>query len=435
MSTSYAVRVNQLAKSYIIAHEDRPTTLGEAINNRIRQPLKKRTKEEFWALRDVSFDIGQGEVVGIIGRNGAGKSTLLKILSRIVSPTKGHIEMRGRVGSLLEVGTGFHAELTGRENIFLNGSILGMRHREIERHFDAIVDFSGVEQFLDTPVKRYSSGMYVRLAFAVAAHLRSDILIIDEVLAVGDAEFQKKCLGKMQSIATGEGRTILFVSHNMTSVHALCRRCVLLNKGLVAFDGNCEEATEYYLALLKGEQAGRDSDGDSLPTLTPGEYDLIVHDNPYGKKSLIQQILLRNGRGEVTNQFPMGSALSIEVVVQGTNDFNNLCLVLTFQTMEGDTLTYVATHMTPPRTALVRAGGQHFRFDIASLPLTPGTYKIDFLLLHTEGTQKVKLDRIAEIVKFKVNPADVLQSGYVFSELDGQIYLDAKWECTPLPAS
>jgi len=202
-------------------------------------------QEEFWALKDVSFDIKRGEVAGIIGRNGAGKSTLLKILSRITEPTKGRIEIDGRVASLLEVGTGFHPELTGRENIFLNGAILGMHQSEIRRKFDEIVDFAEVERFLDTPVKRYSSGMYVRLAFAVAAHLEPEILIIDEVLAVGDSDFQKKCLGKMKDVAHG-GRTVLFVSHNMSAVRNLCSRGLLMVKGQKLFDGTAEQAIAEY---------------------------------------------------------------------------------------------------------------------------------------------------------------------------------------------
>jgi lipopolysaccharide transport system ATP-binding protein len=186
-----------------------------------------------WSLKDINFDIEKGDAVGIIGRNGAGKSTLLKVLSRVTSPTTGSVKLKGRIASLLEVGTGFHPELTGRENIFLNGAILGMRKVEIKKHFDAVVDFAGVERYIDTPVKRYSSGMYVRLAFAVAAHLESEILIVDEVLAVGDAEFQKKCIGKMSDVSKGEGRTVLFVSHNMAAVTNLCNRSILLKHGMI----------------------------------------------------------------------------------------------------------------------------------------------------------------------------------------------------------
>lgn len=210
-----------------------------------------------WSLRDINFDINQGDAVGIIGKNGAGKSTLLKLLSRVTNPTDGRIKVKGRIASLLEVGTGFHPELTGRENIFLNGAILGMRKNEIKRKLDEIIEFSGVERYIDTPVKRYSSGMYVRLAFAVAAHLESEILIVDEVLAVGDAEFQKKCLGKMQDISTGEGRTVLFVSHNMSAVSRLCSKGILINKGMVQMTGDAESVIETYLKNAVGENAER----------------------------------------------------------------------------------------------------------------------------------------------------------------------------------
>jgi lipopolysaccharide transport system ATP-binding protein len=245
-----AISVRGLSKAYTIRHNaPSHTTLAEAIVDRIRHPIHRGEKEVFWALKDVSFDVACGEVIGVIGRNGAGKSTLLKILSRITEPTAGEVDLYGRVGSLLEVGTGFHQELTGRENIFLNGSILGMTRGEIKKQFDAIVDFAGVEKFLDTPVKRYSSGMYVRLAFAVAAHLRSEIMVVDEVLAVGDAEFQKKCLGKMKDVASG-GRTVLFVSHNMQSIALLCGSAICLRNGGIASFGAVTEAVENYLAAL-----------------------------------------------------------------------------------------------------------------------------------------------------------------------------------------
>ncbi|WP_291301875.1 ABC transporter ATP-binding protein [Desulfovibrio sp. MES5] len=233
------ISVEGLGKSYTIRHEGQTPykSLREEIFKLPKRLLHKgsQSQEEFWALKDVNFDIMPGDRVGIIGRNGAGKSTLLKLLSRITEPTTGRITLRGRVASLLEVGTGFHPELTGRENIFLNGAILGMSRAEVRRKFDEIVDFAGVEKFLDTPVKRYSSGMYVRLAFAVAAHLEPEILIVDEVLAVGDIDFQKKCLGKMEGIGK-EGRTVLFVSHNLSSVQQLCNRAVLLRNGLVVMD-------------------------------------------------------------------------------------------------------------------------------------------------------------------------------------------------------
>lgn len=254
------IRVDGLGKKYIIGHQsnERYTALRDVITRsakgfvrtagdmlRGRPVYSGDELEEFWALRDVSFEIKHGDVVGIIGRNGAGKSTLLKILSRITEPSEGRVEVKGRVASLLEVGTGFHPELTGRENIYLNGAILGMKRNEIRRKFDEIVDFSGVEKFLDTPVKRYSSGMYVRLAFAIAAHLEPEILVVDEVLAVGDAEFQKKCLGKMHDVA-GHGRTVLFVSHNMAAVRQLCPNAVLLSNGRLLAMGTTSEIVDQY---------------------------------------------------------------------------------------------------------------------------------------------------------------------------------------------
>ncbi len=245
-SSDLAVSVRGLSKSYTIAHESQKHTLAsEALLHGLRNIGKKSTSETFWALQDVSFEINKGDVVGIIGRNGAGKSTLLKVLSRITEPTAGKIDLYGRVGSLLEVGTGFHPELTGRENVYLNGAILGMSKREIASHFDAIVEFAEVEKFLDTPVKRYSSGMYVRLAFAVAAHLNPEILIVDEVLAVGDVAFQKKCLGKMQDVAS-HGRTVIFVSHNMAAVRQLCRSGIVLEAGRVRYIGDISKSIEVY---------------------------------------------------------------------------------------------------------------------------------------------------------------------------------------------
>lgn len=256
------IKVENLSKKYLIAHQQRQGKRYKALRDvlaekaksllqfgRNRNPKENNSREEFWALKDVSFEIKRGEAVGIIGRNGAGKSTLLKLLSRITEPTKGRIEMEGRVSSLLEVGTGFHPELTGRENIYLNGAILGMGRDQIRKQFDQIVAFSETEKFLDTPVKRYSSGMYMRLAFAVAAHLEPEILIVDEVLAVGDAQFQKKCIGKMQSSSACEGRTVLFVSHNLSAISQLCSRAIYLDKGSVTVAGSTAEVIKHYLNL------------------------------------------------------------------------------------------------------------------------------------------------------------------------------------------
>jgi ABC-type polysaccharide/polyol phosphate transport system, ATPase component len=273
------IEIDGLGKKYLIRHAERYLTLRDKIadlcrapfNNAKRKEASHLMKQDFWALSDISFDVKLGETVGIIGRNGAGKTTLLKILSRITYPTKGRVKLYGRVASLLEVGTGFHPELSGRENIFFNGSILGMRKREIREKFDAIVDFADVERFIDTPVKRYSSGMQLRLAFAVAAHLEPEILIVDEVLAVGDAVFQKKCLGKMSEVVR-DGRTVFFVSHNMAAVQKLCSRCILLDSGRVKMDGDVNAVINAYLNMgvqRSGERIWdiKDAPGDDVVRL------------------------------------------------------------------------------------------------------------------------------------------------------------------------
>jgi len=257
---STIIKVENLGKSYFIGHQrERYVALRDVLANKARQVASKTKNilsggqliagneiEEFWALKDINFEVNQGDRVGIIGRNGAGKSTLLKVLSRITEPTTGRIKLKGRVASLLEVGTGFHPELSGRENIYLNGAILGMSQVEVRKKFDEIVDFAGVEKFLDTPVKRYSSGMYVRLAFAVAAHLEPEILIVDEVLAVGDAEFQKKCLGKMEDVSKNHGRTVLFVSHNMGAISQLCNTGLLIDSGNISYVGKISDTINQY---------------------------------------------------------------------------------------------------------------------------------------------------------------------------------------------
>ncbi len=311
---SKIIQVENLSKKYIIGHQQLigKKTFREAIHQSIgnlgskfTHPFSKNISsnspyEEFWALKEINFEVEQGDRIGIIGRNGAGKSTLLKVLSRITEPTTGKITIKGRVASLLEVGTGFNGELTGRENIFLNGAILGMHRAEIKQKFDEIVDFSGVENFLDTPVKRYSSGMYVRLAFAVAAHLEPEILVVDEVLAVGDAEFQKKCLGKMQDVSQKGGRTVIFVSHNMAAVGDLCGRAVLLEQGLIKFVGTQTEAISEYQRSFSANQASlkdrtdrkgsgevrvvgiefRDIEGHTIDNVVCGQdFDVVFHFN------------------------------------------------------------------------------------------------------------------------------------------------------------
>jgi len=257
----------------------------------------KGGSEYVWSLKDINFEIEKGDAVGIIGRNGAGKSTLLKLLSRVTKPTTGHFEVNGRIASLLEVGTGFNPEMTGRENIFLNGAILGMRRQEIKRKFDEIVDFAGVERYIDTPVKRYSSGMYVRLAFAVAAHLESEILIVDEVLAVGDAEFQKKCLGKMGDVSKGEGRTVLFVSHNIGAVKTLCQKGIYLKNGLLNYEGEIEDAIYKYL---------QDTHGNIGVPISERQ------DKAGNKKVEVLDVAFKNSLGQYTSEILSGDQLTIE---------------------------------------------------------------------------------------------------------------------------
>lgn len=276
-NSQLAIRVDHLGKQYRIGMAPvKYQTLRDSIVNAVSAPIRRIRRglapsgeegvDVIWALRDVSFNVEQGQVLGVIGRNGAGKSTLLKVLSRVTEPTEGEVEIRGRVGSLLEVGTGFHPELTGRENIFLNGAILGMKRTEIEGKFDEIVEFSGVEKFIDTPVKRYSSGMYLRLAFAVAAHLEPEILVVDEVLAVGDAEFQRKCLGKMSDVAQ-EGRTVLFVSHDMSAILRLTEEAIVLDKGQIVYRAPTVDAVDYYMVSGFSEAGERKWDADEIPAL------------------------------------------------------------------------------------------------------------------------------------------------------------------------
>jgi lipopolysaccharide transport system ATP-binding protein len=282
--------------------------------------VTRHSSEDFWALKDVSFEVKQGEVLGIIGRNGAGKSTLLKILSRITEPTEGRARIKGRVASLLEVGTGFHPELTGRENIFLNGAILGMTRAEIKKKFDEIVAFAEVEKFLDTPVKRYSSGMYVRLAFAVAAHLEPEILIVDEVLAVGDAQFQKKCLGKMQDVSTKEGRTVLFVSHNMAAVKKLCGRGLLFAGGKIESAGPMEQVVERYL-----------SSGSQTERIISWELELA----PKSSEFIMHSIRLADGNGDTSLPLTTAKPLVVEIEYTVLVAIRNLRIVLVMQTTDG----------------------------------------------------------------------------------------------------
>lgn len=295
--------------------EDPYLKIGESNDRR-----KKGESDYVWSLKDINFEIGQGDAVGIIGRNGAGKSTLLKILSKVTKPTTGNIKVNGRIASLLEVGTGFNPEMTGRENIYLNGAILGMRKNEITRKLDEIIDFSGVERYIDTPVKRYSSGMYVRLAFAVAAHLESEILIVDEVLAVGDAEFQKKCLGKMGDVSKGEGRTVLFVSHNMGAIKSLCNNGILLENGALNLLGNCNDVIDKYLSY--GNDVERVAKWSETDYPTTDEVEL-------------HSILLTDKFGRVDNLLTTTDDLKVEISYKIKKPIRDLRVALSLVTNEG----------------------------------------------------------------------------------------------------
>jgi lipopolysaccharide transport system ATP-binding protein len=326
-----------------------------------REPMQGDEVEEFWALKDINFKVNEGEVVGIIGRNGAGKSTLLKILSRITEPTKGRITLRGRVASLLEVGTGFHPELTGRENIFLNGAILGMHRAEIRRKFDEIVDFAGIERFLDTPIKRYSSGMYVRLAFAVAAHLEPEILIIDEVLAVGDAEFQRKCLGKMNDVARQEGRTVLFVSHNMGALGSICPSAIWLDRGAIREHGPAQTVIAKYLS-------GRTSGQDRFVQLATLQRPSYAEDDRLRLKSFewLSDLPLRHGE-------PILARISFETRAPVLA----VSVAIGFSALEGiRLLSYETDFQGGIRPDLSTPGSYSVDVAIDALPLAPDVYNL-----------------------------------------------------------
>ncbi len=352
-----AISVSGLGKEY---------RLGATVSGSLRELLaapaqwfrKKPEPESFWALKDVSFDINPGEVVGVIGRNGAGKSTLLKLMSRITSPSVGSIALRGRLTSLLEVGTGFHPELTGRENIFLNGAIMGMGKREIARKFDEIVAFAEVERFLDTPVKRYSSGMYVRLAFAVAAHLEPDILIIDEVLAVGDAQFQKKCLGKIENVA-GSGRTVMFVSHNMATMAALCTRALFLANGELKLDGPVRSAIDAHLQQL--EQIGTAPLAERTDRTGDGRLRFTGY-------------WLENADGEVVPTALLGDEVRVCLAYEARADLEQVFVAFDIRDQLGEAVSNLNTADVGSDFARIKAGRGVFRCALSKFPIRAGRY-------------------------------------------------------------
>ena len=395
-----AVRVQGLAKEYRIGiRTERYKTLRDSLVALAGAParmLRRRggggEDDRIWALRDVSFDVRAGEIVGLIGRNGAGKSTLLKILARITDPSQGFAEIHGRVGSLLEVGTGFHPELTGRENIFLNGAILGMRRAEIARKFDEIVAFSEVEKFIDTPVKRYSSGMYLRLAFAVAAHLEPEILLVDEVLAVGDAEFQKKCLGKMGDVAQ-EGRTVLFVSHNMSAVQALCSRAILLRQGTIALDGVTGDVLREYLGYLHSSAAtafenNPERRGDGSVRLTSAR---VLDDRDLPAERLVAGV-------SATFEFAYENRIGADRVEVSASIINHL----------GIAVTHLSTRVTGFSPTGLGARG-FLTCRIPSLPLPPGEYRVAVAVSH----RGQNVDQIPNALVFSVESSVFFQTGRV----------------------
>ena len=389
------ITIDNLGKCYSIgAHKSGNDGLRHSIEAAIRSPRgwlrsqrqSKQLERYFWALRNVSLRIKQGEVVGIVGRNGAGKSTLLKLLSRITVPTEGRIAIDGRIASLLEVGTGFHQELTGRENIFLNGAILGMKRSEIIRKFDNIVEFSGVEDFIDTPVKRYSSGMFVRLAFAVAAHLEPEILIVDEVLAVGDAAFQKKCLGKMGDFADG-GRTILFVSHNAEAVRRLCRRCVWLKDGSVYKDGDADEVLDEYF---------HDSANEKPFSFSSPNYGLTIQD-----------VVLRNSYGERCSQFHPGEDLVVEIGFHAEKALVAPYIILGVQGSNGSCFT--ANMLLDGHQPRRMAGTGSLACRFKSLPLLPQNYSVKMSVRMSNGQDMIL--HYQDVASFSV-VGDLAEYGY-----------------------
>jgi len=419
----HVIKAENLGKKYAIAHQMKaaPATLREALArgganlwNRLsgrRDSAAKPSYEEFWALRDVSFEVRRGEVLGIIGPNGAGKSTLLKLLSRITEPTTGRITLQGRIASLLEVGTGFHPELTGRENIFLNGAILGMPASYIRRKFDEIVDFADIERFLDTPLKHYSSGMYARLAFAVAAHLEPDILIVDEVLAVGDAKFQRKCLGRMDKVA-GEGRTVLFVSHNLQAVESVCRRGLVLGHGRVCFNGTQLEALDFY---LKG--------------MEPADIRLEDRTDRLGDGSVrVTSIELRNARGESVECVRTGESAEVRLYFHSTPEAPKSEIVVALNVRSAYDFPLFLHSSRFSRTAfgpLPKNGC--FVCTIPRVPLVPGRYPVTYSVMPSWGRKAEYCDYIRHAFELEVRHGDYYGTGELPLSTHAVAVLDASW--------
>lgn len=430
--SKFAISVNNISKCYRIGvkddvHENFAGMVVDFLKSPFKNYRKYRSLYKFddvidgdgtsdhstaedviWALRDVSFQVREGEVLGIIGHNGAGKSTLLKLLSRITDPTIGRAEIRGQVSSLLEVGTGFHPELTGRENIYLNGTILGMTKRDVDRKYDEIIEFSGVGKFIDTPVKRYSSGMKVRLAFSVAAHMEPEILIIDEVLAVGDETFQKKCLGKMDQVADG-GRTVLFVSHNLAAIQSLCNRVLVLDGGRVAVNAPTAEGISAYLNMITSVSTS--GDVSELPRMS-------------AHKAVIQKIKFLGQNGKETDTVTTGSPLRVQIHYDaGEELLKNPYFGMAFENHVGVKIFWVQTLMQKGRLPDLKPAGV-IECNIPRLPLLPGSYFVSSGC----GAQSQQLDHVQRARQLNVTAADVFGTGRLPPERRGLVIVDADWD-------
>src|SRR5580765_8035834 len=414
MSSESAIAVSGLGKRYTIGAPIGTKTFRESLVDAMAAPWRRFRHlggnggaPLFWALRDVSFTVGVGEVIGIVGPNGAGKSTLLKVLSRITPPTEGHVDLHGRVSSLLEVGTGFHPELTGRENVFLNGAILGMLRTEIRRKFDAIVAFAELEQFIDTPVKHYSSGMYVRLAFAVAAHLEPEILIIDEVLSVGDLHFRNRCLGRMEDLRN-EGRTVLFVSHDLTSVRQLCTRALMLNGGQIVDDGLPDEVTRRY------ERLHQDASGAAL-----GAAERV---NPPPHYHL-RRVELKKCGGGITRNFDAGETMTIHLWASGRAPENSYTVEFKLFNSQDQIISFGAAN--PVRNTYYRADQTHFVCRLGPLPLTEGSYALSFTVRVWNAGRWDYWDRA---IGFEIARCDLFKTGHGISNVhDGDFVIPQEW--------
>ncbi len=412
MAAASVIRCEDISKRYALGMRVAGRTARDAIMGAVRDPLRRseRVRKDhrppLWALRDVSLEVAEGDLVALIGRNGAGKSTLLKVLARITEPTSGHARIQGRLGSLLEVGTGFHGELTGRENIYLNGAILGMRRREIDRRFDEIVDFSEVERFLDTPLKRYSSGMTVRLAFSVAAHLDPEIMLVDEVLAVGDVGFQRKCIGKMSEVAN-EGRTVVFVSHNMAIIQALCKRGILLEHGKVVADAPIDEAVAAYLRTVESNAAT----------------ELFDRVDRHGWDEVRLKLVEAHG-ADGAGRLVTGRPAQFVFAVHRYKGYENARISLRFTLVNqlGSAIATFASDDLGPADTEAPADHDTFTCDVPALPLVPGRYRVDVELHGRTHLQ----DAIEGATFFDVEQG--VHSGRpVAGDRPGDVVVDHRW--------